>query len=83
MKEPIPWFNNQRVGPILREAADTMLPFYQGVWWPELAAAAGKHITAGLKGEKPVRQALDEAQAEARAAIEAAGGRLDASGQLQ
>lgn len=83
MTEPIPWFNNQRVGPLLRDAAQTMLPFYQGVWWPELTAAAGKHITAGLRGEKPVRQALDEAQRDARAAIEAAGGKIDPDGTLR
>jgi arabinosaccharide transport system substrate-binding protein len=82
LNEPIPWFGGQRLGPVLRDAAATMLPFYQGVWWPELAAA-GKHITAGMRGEKPVRQALDEAQAEARAAIEAAGGKLDADGTLR
>lgn len=82
MTEPIPWFNNQRVGQLLRDAAQTMLPFHQGIWWPEISAAAGKHITAGITGEKPVRQALDEAQNEARVAIEAAGGRVDADGRI-
>jgi len=83
LNEPVPWFNNQRVGPILKEAADVMEPFHQGVWWPEISTAAGKHITAALRNEKPVRQALDEAQAEARSTIEAAGGRIDADGTIK
>jgi arabinosaccharide transport system substrate-binding protein len=77
LTEPVPWFNNQRVGSILREGAETMLPFYQGVWWPEISSGAGKHILAALLNEKPARQALDEAQADAKAAIEAAGGRIE------
>jgi len=83
LNEPIPWFNNQRVGPILKEAADVMEPFYQGVWWPEISNGAGKHITAAMRNEKPVRQALDDAQAEAKAAIEAAGGRVEADGTIR
>ncbi|HEV2126187.1 MAG TPA: extracellular solute-binding protein [Chloroflexota bacterium] len=82
LSEPVPWFNNQRVGTLLKQEAETMLPFYQGVWWPEIAAAAGKHITAAIKNEKPVRQALQEAQAEAKAAIETAGGRIDGDGRI-
>ena len=73
----IEWFNNQKVGTVLRDAAETMLPFHQGVWWPEIGSAAGKHITAAMRNEKPVGQALDEAQAEAKAAIEAAGGKVE------
>ena len=83
LNEPIPWFNNQRVGPILKEAADVMEPFYQGVWWPEISTAAGKHYTGALRNEKPVRQALDEAQAEAKATIEAAGGKIDPDGTIR
>ena len=83
MSEPVPWFNNQKFGQVVKDAANSMLPFYQGVWWPELSTAAGKHIMAGLRGEKPVRQALDEAQNETRAAIEAAGGKIEPDGTLR
>ncbi len=43
----------------------------------------GKHLTAALENKMPVRQALDMAQAEAKAAIEAAGGRVGADGKIQ
>ncbi|HEU5316048.1 MAG TPA: extracellular solute-binding protein [Chloroflexota bacterium] len=83
LNEPIPFFNNQRVGPMLKEAAEMMEPFYQGVWWPEISGAAGKHITAAMRNEKPVRQALDEAQTEAKAALEAAGAEVDPDGTIR
>lgn len=77
LTEGVPWFNNQKVGQFLREGAETMLPFSQGVWWPEISMGAGKHINAALNNEVPVKQALDTAQSDAKAAIEAAGGRID------
>ena len=83
LNEPAAWFNNQRVGPLLKEAAEEMLPFYQGKWWPEISRGAGKHITAALKGEKPVKQALDDAQNDAKAEIEAAGGRVEPDGTIR
>jgi arabinosaccharide transport system substrate-binding protein len=83
LNEPVPWFNNQKLGPILKEAADAMLPFFQGKWWPEISQGAGKHVTAALKGEKPVKQALDDAMADVKAAIEAAGGRVDPDGTIR
>jgi arabinosaccharide transport system substrate-binding protein len=83
LTEPVPWFNNQRIGQFLREGAETMLPFHQGVWWPEISSGAGKHIKAALMNEKPVTQALEEAQQEARAAIENAGGVVGPDGQIQ
>jgi arabinosaccharide transport system substrate-binding protein len=83
LTQPIPWFNNQRVGTILKEGADAMLPFYQGIWWPEISSGAGKHIAAAIRNEKPAKQALDEALADAKAAIEAAGGRVDPDGTLR
>jgi arabinosaccharide transport system substrate-binding protein len=83
LTQPVEWFGNQKVGTIIKEAADAMLPFFQGKWWPEISDGAGKHITAALKGEKSVKQALDEAQADAKAAVEAAGGKVDANGVIQ
>ena len=83
LNEGVPWFNNQKVGIVLKEAADAMKPFSQGLWWPDISGAAGKHVTAAMKNEKPVKQALDEAQAEAKAAIETAGGRIDSSFVIQ
>ncbi len=83
LNEPVAWFNNQKVGPVIKEAADAMLPFFQGKWWPEISKGAGKHITAALKGEKPVKQALDDAMADVKAEIESAGGRVDADGTIK
>ncbi len=68
---------NREKGTYLREGAETMLSFSQGVWWPEISCGAGKHLKAALLNEKPVKQALDGAQAAARAAVEAAGGRIE------
>lgn len=77
LNQPIARFNNQTMGKLLREAAEQMLPFHQGIYWPEISGAVGKHLTAVMRNEKPPKQALDEAQSEARAAIEAAGGKLE------
>lgn len=83
LNEPVAWFNNQRLGPVLKEAAETMLPFFQGVWWPEVSSIVGKHFLAALRNEVPVRQALEQAQGETKAAVEAAGGRVAPDGRLQ
>jgi len=77
LSEPVPWFNNQRVGVLMREAAETMLPFYQRVWWPEISNGASKHITAALRNEVSPRQAIEQAHRDAKAEIEAAGGRIE------
>lgn len=83
LNEPIPWFNNQKVGTILREGAEAMLPFNQGLWWPEISSGAGKHLKAALQNQMSVRQALDDAQADAKAAIEAGGGKVEPDGTLR
>ena len=83
LNQPVEWFNNQKVGAVIKEAADAMLPFFQGKWWPEISDGAGKHVTAALRGEKPAKQALDEALTDAKAAIEAAGGRVEADGTIR
>ncbi len=83
LNEPVAWFNNQKLGPIFKEAAEAMLPFFQGKWWPEISKGAGKHITAAMKGEKPVKQALDDAMADVKAEIESAGGKVDADGTIR
>jgi arabinosaccharide transport system substrate-binding protein len=83
LNEMVPWFNNQRLGALFSEAADTMLPFFQGVWWPEIDSGAGKHLKAAILGDEPIQQALEQAQQEAIAAIQNAGGTVDADGTVR
>lgn len=73
----VPWFNNQKVGQFIREGADAMKPFYQGVWWPEVNAALNPKLKEVYQGKMSPKQALDTAQEEARAAITKAGGKVD------
>lgn len=73
----VPWFNNQKVGQYIREGADAMLPFYQGVWWPEVNAALNPKLKEVYQGKLSPKQALDSAQEEAKAAITQKGGKVD------
>jgi len=83
LNEAIPWFNNQKIGSLLRDAAETMLPFFQGVWWPEVSSGAGKHIANAILGTEPPQQALDQGQQDAITAIQTAGGKVDADGTIR
>ena len=73
----VPWFNNQKVGQFIREGADAMVPFYQGVWWPEVNSALNPKLKEVYLGKMTAKQALDSAQEEAKAAITKAGGKVD------
>ena len=73
----VPWFNNQKVGQFIREGADAMVPFYQGVWWPEVNSALNPKLKEVYLGKMTAKQALDSSQEEAKAAITKAGGKVD------
>jgi len=72
LTEPIDFFNNQRVGEVIREVSPEIPKWYNSPFWAEVTDATVRvGITPAMQGRVPAKQALDAAYEEAMRVIRA------------